>query len=322
MRFLSLCVFFFGVLRMFSQYAPPAGQAGSTALYYDSSIFIDWAIDCTVQRGMMDVSQPDLGFVSYGEESNGIGNAADNTVVSLGDGGQAVLYFDTPIVNGYGFDFAIFENAFNDYFLELGFVEVSTNGVDFVRFPSFSLSPVNTQIPGFGNVDATKVHNLAGKYRNGYGTPFDLEDVKDSINIDINSIQFVKIIDVIGCIDLQYCTYDSEGRIINDPWNTPFESGGFDLNAVGVINNLNSISNDDAFSSNYPAFYPNPTSDYINLTKKYAIHSIEIFDSNGNCVLSITNPSNIIYVNHLLNGIYYLRICSENECKVFSLVKK
>ena len=36
----------------------------------------------------------------------------------VGDGGSAILTFDTPIANGPGFDFAVFENGFSDTFLE------------------------------------------------------------------------------------------------------------------------------------------------------------------------------------------------------------
>jgi len=46
----------------------------------------------------------------------------------------------------------------------------------------------------------------------------------------------VKVIDVIGTIDPQYASRDSFGNIVNDPYPTPFGSCGFDLDAVGVIN--------------------------------------------------------------------------------------
>jgi hypothetical protein len=46
----------------------------------------------------------------------------------------------------------------------------------------------------------------------------------------------VRITDVVGSIDPRYWTRDSLGNLINDPFTTPFASGGFDLNGVGVIN--------------------------------------------------------------------------------------
>ncbi|MDA3833964.1 MAG: hypothetical protein PF495_11260, partial [Spirochaetales bacterium] len=59
-------------------------------------------------------------------------------VVSLGRGGSITMTFDPPVENGNGWDFAVFENAFNDYNLELAYVEVSSNGNDFVRFDTVS----------------------------------------------------------------------------------------------------------------------------------------------------------------------------------------
>ena len=46
----------------------------------------------------------------------------------------------------------------------------------------------------------------------------------------------LKIIDVIGSIDSNFCNYDQYLNKINDPFPTPFPSSGFDLDAVGVIN--------------------------------------------------------------------------------------
>jgi hypothetical protein len=45
----------------------------------------------------------------------------------------------------------------------------------------------------------------------------------------------VRIRDVVGSIKPEYATLDSKGNPINDPWPTTFPTGGFDLDAVGVI---------------------------------------------------------------------------------------
>jgi hypothetical protein len=250
------------------QFAPPAGQTGTTAMHADSSAFIGWATNCVVQRGPMDITDPTLGFASAGDPAFAIGNASGTGVVSLGDGGVATLTFALPIVNGPGPDFAVFENAFLDTFLELAFVEVSSDGQKFVRFPATSLTPAEPQIDGFGAVDATKIHNLAGKYRVFYGTPFDLEDLRDSIGIDIQKITHVRIVDVIGCIQPAFASFDAGGRIINDPWNTPFPSSGFDLDAVGVIHHA--PLNDFQFARAQPSIQavPNPMNRRGNIIMK------------------------------------------------------
>jgi len=229
------------ILHFFSlaQYPPPAGQPGSTAIFRDSSILVNWAKTCSIQVGYINIADTSVYYAgsnkaNFGTYLDGIGKADDH-VVSLGDGGIATLSFDPPISNGKGFDFAVFENGLSDNFLELGFVEVSSDGNRFVRLPSVSLTQDTSQISTFGFLDAVKINNLAGKYRVLFGTPFDLEEVKDSSSIDLLHIRQVRIIDVGGSLNPLFASHDSYGHIINDPWPTPFNTGGFDLDAVGVI---------------------------------------------------------------------------------------
>lgn len=223
-------------------YSGPAGTEGSDAIHMDDSSFVAWATGVAdLTRGPVNITNPGLGYASYGTGDAALGSPTGDgeddvyDVVSLGDGGSITLTFDTPIANGDGWDFAVFENGFSDTFLELAFVEVSSNGVDFFRFESVSLTQTDTQIGGFGTVDTTNIHNLAGKYRTGWGTGFDLDELSlVSVLLNVNAVTHVRIIDVVGSIDPAYASRDSSGNIINDPFSTPFNSGGFDLAAIGV----------------------------------------------------------------------------------------
>lgn len=248
--------------KTFAQFPPPAGQPGTTAIAADSSAFVAWATACTVVRGPQDISDPELGLATVGDESSAIGPALTNGVVSLGDGGMATLTFALPITNGPGWDFAVFENSFSDTYLELGFVEVSSNGVDFFRFPATSLTQATIQVDGFGASDATQINNLAGKYRGGFGTPFDLEELLGAPGLDVNNVTHVRIIDVVGCIQDAYATYDHLGNKVNDPWSTPFASSGFDLDAVGVINQL-TTGVDEVGAMQLMRVDPNPASEQV-----------------------------------------------------------
>ncbi|MCP4115245.1 MAG: VPLPA-CTERM sorting domain-containing protein [Desulfobacteraceae bacterium] len=216
-------------------YAPAAGQPGSTAIFKDDPSFAAWATGVDLVRGLQDISNPSGPYASYGTPEVALGKAGDG-VVSLGDGGSATLTFDAPIANGDGYDFAVFENSFSDTFLELGFVEVSSDGENFFRFDAVSETQTGTQVGGFGNLDTTNLNNFAGKYKANYGTGFDLEELSGIRGLDIFNIGWVRIIDVVGSIDDAYATCDSFGNKVNDPWKTPFGSSGFDLDAVGVIN--------------------------------------------------------------------------------------
>ncbi len=221
-------------------FAPAAGQAGSTAIRYDSPLFISWASGVSqLVRGPVDISDPMGPAASYGEISDvlGVSDAiADNfPVLSLGDGGSITLTFTSPIMDGAGADFAVFENGLNNFFLELAFVEVSSNGSNFHRFQSYSETPTATQIGSFSLLDPTNLHNLAGKYRSGYGTPFDLAELNGMPGLNLAAVTHIRITDVVGSINPTYASRDSQNRIINDPWRTAFDTGGFDLDAIGVI---------------------------------------------------------------------------------------
>ncbi len=311
------CILVLKGVQLFSQFSPPAGQPGSSAVYKDSSIIIGWATGCEIIRGYQDISNKSLGIASVGDSSMAIGKAGENGVVSLGDGGSATLSFSDPIKDGQGWDFAIFENGFSDTFLELAFVEVSSDGLNFFRFPATSLTQDSVQVDGFGSLDATKIDNLAGKFRANYGTPFDLNQLKNIQGLDINSVTQIRIIDVIGSLTKEYATYDFYGHPINDPWNTPYASGGFDLDAVGVIHSAFSAQSTENFV-NFKV-YPNPAIDYLEVE----FDSQQIFDCNIRIysefgkqivskVLKSTVSNDIIDVSGFANGLYIMTITGEN----------
>lgn len=302
--------------KSFSQFADNASNhQNTTAIHKDSTVIIDWAKTCIVNRGPMDISNPELGIASTGEPENAIGKATGSSVVSLGDGGFAILTFNPPIANGDGFDFAIFENGFSDTFLELAFVEVSSDGDNFFRFPSTSNTQTQVQIDGFGSLQTNLVNNLAGKYRALYGTPFDLEELKNENNLDILNISHVKIIDVIGSINDNYKNEDSFGNIINDPWPTPFPNSGFDLDAVGVINNTNTI-NTNTITVNDIKIYPNPTIDKIYIESILPIENFKVINTLGEIVINqnLLNYSPVIIdFSQIKKGIYFVNYQIKNQ---------
>lgn len=292
-------------------YAPAAGQAGSTAIAKSSTVFKGWATGITVVRGPQDIANPTGPLASSGDPSGALGGTSTG-VVCLGDGGSATLTFAVPIANGPGFDFAVFENGFSDTFLELAFVEVSSNGVNFFRFPSHSETQTTTQIGGFGAVDCRYINNLAGKYRVNFGTPFDLSDIPNNALLDKNNITHVRVIDVIGTINPLYASHDSFGNIVNDPYSTPYATGGFDLNGVGVINQKTLLSAKN-FNLASVTLYPNPTSDMVYLDTDQQ-SSILIYDMGGNVRKKLpTAQYNEVKVSDLNPGIYLFEITIDEK---------
>ena len=159
---------------------------------------------------------------------------------------------------------------------------MSSNGLDFYRFPSVSETPIDVQITNFTFGDCRYVNNLAGKYRQGFGTPFDLEDLAHNLNLDVNNITHVRIIDVVGSINPLYATYDGLGNIINDPFSTPWESSGFDLDAVGVIHSQPLELVDEEFDF---SLYPNPSNDFVRLSSDFS-GELMLLDLSGRVLFS------------------------------------
>lgn len=307
-----------------AQFAPPAGQEGTTAINADSSAFVGWATGCVVERGPLRIDKPSMGLASFGVEADALGKADDTLLVSLGDGGNAVMTFASPICNGPGPDFAVFENPLRWeedttlYFLELAFVEVSSDGENYVRFPAVTLIPETPQVTSFQCTDPCMVHNFAGKYSPHFGTPFDLDDLEDSDLLDKDKITHVKIVDVVGTIKPEYATYDSEGHVVNDPWPTPFPSCGFDLDAVGVIHDLAHFAV-QSFDNAAVELCPNPAHDQLKVLGA-DVQSLKVFSLEGQCLMH--SQSATVDVSNLAPGLYLVQLVVDGKTMIKKLLKQ
>ncbi len=303
-----ICVLLFAA-NSFAQgpYSPAVGESGCIAVNKDSSIIKAWANSCQISRGYQNALDTSLGRASVGDSSNAIGPAQSNGVVSLGDGGSATLRFEGKIVNGPGPDFAVFENGFDGHFLELAFVSVSSDGQNYFRFPSHSLSDTNQQVSSFDSLNTTMIHNLAGKFQAGYGVPFDLQELMSEPGLDINSIRFVKIEDVIGSLNDSIASRDSHGNKINDPFPTPFPSGGFDLDAVAAIHIVGTGLEEN--STVRHDVYPNPCREKLNI-KNIDASEYAIIDLKGRVIQKGIIHNGEINTSRLKSGMYVLSVSS------------
>jgi hypothetical protein len=208
-------------------YPPAAGEQGSTAVSKDDPAFVAWATGWENYWIGADVSI----FLNADEAIGKAEGMANSGIVCLGKGGSITLTFDIPIRDGVEWDFAVFENSFNDTFLELAYVEVSSDGQNFVRFDNDS----RTEFLTTEYVDPTDIDGLAGKYRAGYGTPFDLETLKSKPEVlsgivNLSRITHVRIVDIIG----DGTFVDTSGDRIYDVVGLQVQTAGFDLDAIGV----------------------------------------------------------------------------------------
>lgn len=237
------------------------GWATSVVSYEPTSQYIQpWWKDPTMALGH--ATGDKYHIVSLGD--------LDQTMINNNEApGQIILSFSEPIRDVNGYDFVVFENGLvssadwpdkgavkGQVFVELGYVEVSSDGANFVRFPSVSLTPQPSGPYGILTVEISDIHNLAGKHPNGYGicmgTPFDLQELAENPDIisgivDINNINYVRIVDIPGSGDFydqaveqidpntypDWSNYDANHPVY-DAWVTT-GSGGLDLEAIGVL---------------------------------------------------------------------------------------
>jgi hypothetical protein len=230
-----------------------AGSAGSEAIALGDERIRGWATGVVSYRAGESVD------ASWQAPAHALGPASGNSaeVLVLGRGGEVVMSFSPGIADGAGADFAVFENGFSDRFLELAWVEVSSDGIHFVRFPNYSYTAA--EVGNFGEVDPSLISGFAGKYRLGFGTPFDLRllelayahaQTKASWNgqtefsqayrdhlvthfplLDMAAVTQVRLIDIRG----DGSALDCEGLPIFDPYPTAI-TAGFDLDGVAVLN--------------------------------------------------------------------------------------
>ena len=229
-------------------YSAPANDPTNL---YDAPIYKTDAAILAWADTVVDYSPAPGVSATYQNPETGYGSLGDLTTEQIAEGvlpGSITVGFETGIGNGAGADFAVFENGFaygspNGLFMELAYVEVSTNGTDFARFNSISTNtePVAGS-GGFSGWDTTNVYNLAGKNQSGWGTVFDLEElVSDPLVLcgllDLNDIQYVRLVDIPGTGDY----LDSLGNPILDAHPTT-GSGGFDFRLTEGVAVLNAAS--------------------------------------------------------------------------------
>ncbi len=224
---------------------PLFAQADDQPLDKNSASIQAWA------SGVQSITYGGSVSEDWKKPNNALGQAEGTSfdIVALGRGGQITLTFPNGISDGEGNDFAVFENGFAPNFLELGWVEVSTDGEHFVRF--YNVSATATPVGQYGTLIPEDLSGLASKYMQGLGTQFDLTQLQtvydnhESIplsnafrsqftnnfpHLDLNNVQYVRIVDIIG----DGTALDATGNIIYDPYATT-GSAGFDLDAVAVL---------------------------------------------------------------------------------------
>jgi hypothetical protein len=106
----------------------------------------------------------------------------------------------------------------------------------------------------------------------------------------------------VGSLNPSYGTKDALGRFINDPWPTAFESGGFDLDAVGVMH----------FSEkNLPLVWPSilPSGADFSVLFPDGSRNYVLSSAKGEILLRFSSESNqpLRLPENIRSGIYLIR---------------
>jgi hypothetical protein len=122
----------------------------------------------------------------------------------------------------------------------------------------------------------------------------------------------------VGSINPDWGSTDSNGIIINDPYPTAFDLGGFDLDAVAVINQLNDNSIEDV--NIQLRCYPNPANKLLFVSSVFPVNRVEIFNTTGKCVLVKHNDKSI-EISSIPPGIYVLKIYIGTNVFIKKIIK-
>lgn len=162
--------------------------------------------------------QDDLPDVVLGGPRGGGERAGGLHVLSLGRYGEIVLAFDDWIVrDGPGPDLIVFENAFPGW-VEPGLVEVSDDGQTWHAFPC-DLDDADNLFPGCAGVQPV-LANVVDNDIDPTDPAVAGGDAYDLADIGLERARFVRITD---------------GGIGPD-WSYEGGGGGFDLDALAVVN--------------------------------------------------------------------------------------
>jgi len=122
---------------------------------------------------------------------------------------------------------------------------------------------------------------------------------------------------------------------LNDSWNAD------NLTLIAFVNNhdANDINNRAILNANsmkvsdlaaginennesHSVIYPNPATNVLNILSEKEIHNIEIYNVEGQLVKFISDNVNSIGISDLNNGVYFVKIHTENGTATHKFIKK
>jgi len=113
---------------------------------------------------------------------------------------------------------------------------------------------------------------------------------------------------------IQYCSSEEERQYIIDHF-------GWTINDSGKADGCSSLDEESLTFSEGLSLYPNPTSETVFLTTETPLVKVEIYSVQGTLIKELKSNLNAIPVGELDNGVYILRIYSDEGVAVEEFVK-
>ncbi len=180
---------------------------------------------------------------------------------------------------------------------------VNMNNLQFVKYVDLS----NNKLP---SLDFSNLFNLS--------TCYVYNNLLTSLSVKNGSLEAA--VAFAGNPNLQYICCDA-----NETVYVQNQCNALDYSNTTVTTNCSSLNlstENQEFTENRLALYPNPASSILNIATKAIIDSISVSDINGRFVATNLLDSNKIDVQNLQSGIYFIRIESNSESKTLKFVKE
>lgn len=180
---------------------------------------------------------------------------------------------------------------------------------------SISISSNQINILNLDNVNYVKNFNCEG---NSLST------------LDVNSMFNLKNL---SCKNNQLNSFSTKNGIIEEyidfSGNPNLNSICSDENEVVYIQNQCFLNNNDTVvvnsncgASSKITMYPNPVKDMLHLKSDNSISKVEIFSTNGLLVMKDESESDVIDMNELKSGMYFIRVHSIEGVAVMKFIKQ
>jgi len=231
--------------------------------------------------------------------------------------------YELGLIHNSGYNFKIvaipdFDSSGNTDISDIGFTLMLPAGLDDVVNPitflpariwnvtEFDAAFLTGQGLGDGTLDAFQFNMPAGQSLVAHTTG----QMIDLVSFDVSNTPISG--DMSFLLNSDPIAMGASG-VLDSFYNSDIDGTGTQDYFSGIAPGLESFMfdtltvNEFEFLENSIKIYPNPASEYINVTASFEIGTIELFNMLGKSVLSINNSAQL-NVKNLASGVYFIKV--------------